>query len=179
MYIAGYDNPGLAEWRVEIREISDGSPSLLMPLADEPTLENDNRIRLRMLVHVNSGILLQGVHEFKLQLGTGDPTVWVDIDETTPITFFNNPTPQDGDALAANSEDPSHDGHEVRNQTYVESNWFTNSVSEVQAEQDAMWDFSLYVNTSVAGDYAFRIVMNNGDELAEYAARPIVHVTGP
>lgn len=173
MYIAGYDYPGLPGWRMEIRDISDGSSSLLMPLADAEmpaNLSAGDGLRLRLLVQVEDGILpLQGL-TFKLQVNG------VDVAEDTPITFLNNPTPMNGVALVPSSEDPLFDSPLVRPQTYVESNSFTNSVSAVEDGYYAMWDFSLRVdNETPNGDYIIQIVTEEGP-LPIQVALPVIHV---
>jgi hypothetical protein len=158
IYVAGYDNPGLSEWRIEKRDLIYGSSSLLVPLSGQntnPTVSEGQQFRLRMLLHVDSGTLLQVKNEqFKLQFFS-DGNNWEDVADGSAIAFWHNPTPYNGDATLGNSEDPTH-GDPIRYQTYVQENCFTNSVSNIEASEDGMWDFSLIVN--VAGTYEFRIV---------------------
>jgi hypothetical protein len=198
MYVAGYQNPGLAEWRIEKRALGDGSLNWLAPLAPENvpvTLNNGEIFRLRMLVHVSSGTLLVGSQQFKLQFEHctvdqfGHCTVdcaWADVTNGSAIAFHDNPTPVNGDALLKNTEDPSHDdSHDTKGQTYVEktyiveTNSFTNAVSTVSSDEDAMWDFSLEVkNGAPSGCYRLRIVKDDGDDtpLNTYLVYPILTV---
>jgi hypothetical protein len=184
LYAAGYDNPGLAEWRVEKRNLSDGSFGLLQPLTplNTPTvLDNLDEFRLRILMHVESGTLLKNEQHFKLQLAEENPSGncedYEDVTNTTAIAFMDNLTPADGKALIGSTEDPSHNGHVTRNQTYEEMNNFTNSASTIIAGEDGMWDFPLYVNMTPLGTYCFRIVREDGTTpLNHYAVYPEVQI---
>ena len=165
MYVAGYDNPGLPGWRMEIRNIGDGSSVLLeqrlIGIGDGPVLlAPGEKFRLRMLVGVERGTLPLAGQRFKLQVDG------YDINGDTPIVFWDNPTLVDGDMIPSSLEPKPLDDYEVLPQTYVESNVFTNSVSGVEEGNYAMWDFSLRVNdTAASGDYEISIVKENGDPL--------------
>jgi hypothetical protein len=185
-YVAGYYNPGVPDLRIEKRDLDDLSPSFLQPLNDQDypiPVTVGEAFRLRILLHVESGPLLQSGQQFKLQYGEENGAcsvaTYADVSDLTDIAFKNNPTALDGTALIVSSADPSHSGHITFEQTYEEQNGFTNSVSTIPIESDGMWDFSLYVNGAVSGDYCFRIVKDNGALLDGYDVYPEVAVTTP
>jgi hypothetical protein len=174
MYVAGYANPGLAQWRIEKRSLEDGALNLLEPLTSDQdmpaSLSVGERFRLRMLIHVDSGTLLSNGQQFRLQFGIkkeeNPPSSWSDVTNGSVIAFFDNPTPSDGDYLMENPEDPSHIEDTTRPQSYEEENGFTNSVSRIEAGQDGLWDFSLYLNNEAPlGTYWFRIVREDDNPL--------------
>lgn len=179
MYVAGYDNPGLAEWRIEKRTLDDGTSALLEPLAAQnmwATFSDNQAFRLRMLLHVESGTLLVNEQEFKLQYEICGSDTWFDVNDTSPIVFNTNPTPFHGDGLLGTPDDPTHNGHITHNQIYVDTNSFTNSISTIESGDDGMWDFSLLVNPGYSGDYCLQIVKDNGESIGDYIFTPILHL---
>lgn len=133
--------------------------------------------RLRMLMHVGSGTLSLSGQSFKLQYAqtaTCSSGSYSDMTLTTPIAYYNNATPADGASLTTNGNDPTHSGHTVRAQTYEEQNNFTNSVSSVSPNEDALWDFSLVVTAGASENtsYCVRMVTSAGATLSTYSQYP-------
>jgi hypothetical protein len=91
----------------------------------------------------------------------------------TLIAFNDNASPADGSALTSNANDPTHSGDTVVNQTYIESNDFTNSEANIPSGQDGKWDFSLIDNGAPANTtFCFRVVRSNGTALDTYSVYP-------
>jgi hypothetical protein len=194
MYVAGYINPWLADWRVSKRELSDGSLDIL-ELISPTELQNTSvnmadggQFRLRMLLHIGDNPLARSAQQFKLQYGVSDSPgecgscSYHDVTDNTTIAFNDNPIASDGTALTllGSAEDPSHFGHTIYNQTYEEFNNFTNSESEINTGEDGMWDFSLSVVGALVEDiYCLRIVKNDGTLLDSYNVYPEVTVVAP
>jgi hypothetical protein len=184
MYVAGYDNPGLPEWRIEKRSLVSGSAAFLEPLDLQDTgvtIAPGGKFRLRMLIHVEAGTLLAGAGKFKLQFEVNDGG-WADVNESTPIAFFKNFTPIDGDPILANGEDPVYKdpttgkAYPIRYQSYEDSLGFSNSMSGIGPGEDGMWDFSLQATPgSPAGTYQLRIV-NDNSELEGYNSYPVIRI---
>jgi hypothetical protein len=137
--------------------------------------------RLRILLHVDNSPLPSSGKNFKLQFavqnGTCDASFtgesYTDVTAATAIAYYNNSTPADGAALAANASDPTHGGDTIVNQTYEELNNFTNSQGAIPAGQDGKWDFSLIDNSAPADTtYCFRVVMSDGTLLDTYSVIP-------
>ena len=192
VYAAGYYNPGVPDLRIAKRNRLDLLPSFLQPLNDQDnpiSIGDDEEFRLRILLHVADGPLLQSGQQFRLQYGVKGLSVcadlsdasYIDVSDSTPIAFYDNPTALDGTALIVSSADPSHSGHITFEQTSEEQNGFTNSVSTIPIESDGMWDFSLQATAS--GTYCIRIVRDDGTEvgvpLEAYTFYPKVTVTIP
>lgn len=134
--------------------------------------------RVRAVIEVSGAPLAAGMEEFKLQYAgkgfgscdapSGTPSTYADVTTSTPIAFYNNPTPSDGAALTANANDPSADV----NQTYEELNNFT-ATSQVAVGDRAMWDFALKDNGApVNTAYCLRVVKNDGTPLELYSKHP-------
>lgn len=139
--------------------------------------------RLRMLVHIGDSILNTSGQNFKLQFaeksGTCDTgfsgETYADVTGSTLIAYNNNATPSDGAGLTSNANDPTHSGHTIVNQTYRESNNFTNAISAISAGEDGKWDFSLIDNSAPSNtSYCFRIVKSDGTTLDTYNNIPEV-----
>lgn len=138
--------------------------------------------RLRMLVHVSAAELVSNGKNFKLQIATRSGTcdtsfigeTYADVSPSSgDIRFFDNTTPSNGANLTGNGNDPIHGGDIIKDQTYVESNNFTNSTSAVLVGEDAMWDFALIDNSAPAStNYCFRIVESDGTTMDTYARIP-------
>jgi len=148
--------------------------------------------RIRALVHVDSSNVAQSGLNLKLQYATrGNDAVcdtsfsgesYVDIGTASgAITYFDNPTNSDGQAIIATANDPSHNSpaHAVIAQSYEEINNFTNGNSAVNAGQDAMWDFALRDNNSGGGAYCFRVIKADGSLLSTYSIVPQITIPGP
>jgi hypothetical protein len=124
--------------------------------------------RLRLLLHIDTNELLQNGKYLKLQYAPksgsvcGDDETFTDVTSTSTIAFYDNSNVNDGDALIANDNDPTHNGHTIKRQTYVESNNFINAISMVNIGEDGMWDFSLQDNgASPLTPYCFQVVKAN------------------
>ncbi|MEM3063079.1 MAG: hypothetical protein QW303_06025, partial [Nitrososphaerota archaeon] len=145
------------------------------------TLTSSGQIfRLRLLINVATGTLSLAGQEFKLQFGTSTgsscalspPSSWFDITTSTLIGFYNNPTPFDGQALTANTNDPSN-SYTKTNQTYEELNNFTNSQSSILTGQNGMWDFALFDNGAPSNTtFCFRVVKSDNNLLYSYQYYP-------
>jgi hypothetical protein len=181
MYVAGYDSPALPRWRVEKRDLGDGSSGFLVPLSSQDTeasIAVADTFRLRMLIRVDSGTLPLDGQPFKLQFRERNSADWFDVTSTSDIAFWDNPTPRHGDAIVGNREDPRDDPSNpnpttmILCQTYVEEDAaFTNAISAVGEGQSGLWDFSLHAFTDLTGKtYEFRIVKENGSLLDGYDA---------
>ena len=97
--------------------------------------------------------------------------------EDSLITWNDNSTPSHGAALTNNAGDPSHSGHTVVNQSYLEGNPFTNNQSAINDGQDGLWDFSLVDNGAQVGStYCFRVVGSNGTPLSTYSTYPEITI---
>jgi len=139
--------------------------------------------RTRMLLHVTDINLGASGQAFKLQFagkgaGTcaapsaGTPAAYTDVTAATVIAYNDNVSPADGAALTANANDPTHGAETVVNQTYGESNNFTNPTA-INAGQDGEWDFSLIDNGAAASTtYCLRAVRSTGTALDTYTAYP-------
>jgi hypothetical protein len=178
LYIAGYNNPFLSQPRVEKRSINDLTLSFLKPIEVPPSFTIGEDFRLRMLINVQSGVLLQG-NQFRLQYQylDGVPN-WQDVDDnlSSHIAFKDNPTPEDGDILMGNTQDPSN-GYPTLNQTYEEVNPFSIATSKIETGYNGIWDFSLVVNASaLLGQYSLRIVKDDGSPLDVYSAYPEITI---
>jgi hypothetical protein len=99
----------------------------------------------------------------------GSPNAWTTVGTgvSTLIAFKDNATPADNNALTANAADPTYGGgtYTMRNQTYEESNTFTDSQVAIGANEIGKWDFSLHDNTvydRTAQTFCFRVVRSNG-----------------
>ena len=188
MYIAGYWNPNLPEWRIEKRRLDNGSMAFL----PEPSLADPNvsitvspgeQFRLRLLIKVTSGTLLPNAQQFRLQFSSScnddDDDSWTEVTRDTAIAFADNLTAVHGYPLVGNPADPAETGVLTRNQTYVEGECkedvpecdytFANSVSAIEAFEAGMWDFSLKAkDVALAGTYYLRVVTADGDPLNNY-----------
>jgi hypothetical protein len=157
------------------------------PLADQDTAATltsaGQAFRLRLLLHVGSGKLILNGQNFKLQFAqrgsdnqcdtSFNGENYADVTTSTLIAYNDNPTPSDGAALTANSNDPTHGSDVIVNQTYEELNPFTNSQGAINSNQDGKWDFSLKDNGAPASTtYCFRVVKADGSPLDSYSVIP-------
>jgi hypothetical protein len=142
--------------------------------------------RLRILINSVNQFLSRGENlklQFAEKSGTCDAgfvgETYVDVTGATDIAFNNNPTPANGATLTPNANDPTYSGYTVVNQTYVESNNFTNSVAPVLSSQAGKWDFSLVDNGVTPGtSYCFRVVRADNSLLDSYTVIPEVTTGG-
>jgi hypothetical protein len=163
------------------------------PLANQDTAATltsaGQAFRLRLLLHVTNKLALNG-QSFKLQFAqrgadglcdTGfSGETYADVTTSTVIAYNDNPTPTDGSALTANSNDPTHGTDTIVNQTYEELNNFTNSVAAISSGQDGKWDFSLRDNGAPASTtYCFRVVKSDGTLLNAYSVIPQITTAAP
>ncbi len=136
------------------------------------TLSSTNQVfRLRMNIRNDFGNLFVDGKNFKLQYvdkGTGTcaspsggtPAVYTDVTSVTSIAFQDNPTPADDAALTPNANDPTDGGRTIVNQSYVESNPFTNNQASITNQsQSGKWDFALRDNgANPETTFCFRVV---------------------
>lgn len=144
--------------------------------------------RLRVLLHIGVSDLFTNEGNFKLQFAqrgvdnqcdtSFSGETYDDVTTTTVIAYNNNSTPDDGQNLTSNTNDPSHGADSILNQTYEEANNFSNSASSggvINLGQDGMWDFSLKDNNAPANTtYCFRIVKSDGSLLDTYTVIPAI-----
>lgn len=140
-------------------------------------------IRLRLLLEVGGDDLASSGTSSLLQVvekpaGGCSAATFSTVSGTTDITWIDNSTPADGAALTANPQDPRHSatttGHAVLDQTYNESNKFTNSQGKVDGGADMLFDFAISVSTTSIDDvskmgktYCFRAVQEAGGSFAQ------------
>ena len=143
------------------------------------------KFRLRLLMGVGTANLDVSGQTFKIQFASkgggscASPTgAYADVATTTLLAFFNNTAPTNGSAMTASTDDPTHGGTTIVNQSYIESNIFSNSQAAVNSGQDAKWDFSMQDNGAVSDTaYCFRIVKSDGTALDTYTVYPAL-ITG-
>lgn len=174
---------------------NDNSADVGAPLAAQNAIgavdAEGQAFRLRTAVHIAQLDLPVSGQAFKLQFaGRGDgtcelpsngtPADYVDVTGATAIAFNDNAAPADGAALTVNAADPTHGAHTNRPQSYEESGTFTNSVSGVTRNQDALWDFSLKENGMTPGEvYCLRVVKDDGAALNGYEVYPQLILNAP
>ncbi len=142
--------------------------------------------RLRLLIHVDDAEVAIGEENFKLQFaeksGSCDTSfsgeTYSDVTGASLISFNDNASPSDSDALTPNVDDPTHGADVVVNQNYEELNNFTNS-AVIPAGQDGKWDFSLIDNGAATNtSYCFRVVKSDDTELETYSTIPEITTSG-
>ncbi len=141
--------------------------------------------RLRLLIEVSAADLASSGAVFRLQfaekVSTCDPAVsgesYADVTPSTILAYNDNATPSDGAALTTNANDPLNGGSGIE-QTYEESNTFTNSVNSINNGESGLWDFALIENGMDAGqDYCLRVVKSDGSLLEGYNVFPEISLT--
>lgn len=152
------------------------------PLAAQNTTASlanpGDQFRTRLVLDMAGDNARAGLDDFKLQYAgkgfgscespSGTPSTYTDVTTSTPISYYDNPTPSNGAALTPNANDPSHD----INQTYVEASPFT-SINPTPTGDGSMWDFSLYDNGANGNTtYCLRVVKNDGTVLSSYSKYP-------
>ena len=155
--------------------VSNNTPVLL--------LTDDQKFRLRMLLHVDNVDLPVLADNFKLQFapafGACDTKFigenYIDVTDTTLIAYNDNTSVSavDGAPMSPNAGlDPTHLGHTNTPQSYEELN-NASTLNTVPAGQDGIWDFSLKVNGAPTNvKYCFRVVKSNGAALNSYSYIP-------
>jgi len=187
MFVAGYESLSLPHWRTVKRRLLDGS--LGLPLSVSNIISSSD-FRCKILIHVDSPGLQIADQPFKLQYAIKPDTVncgtldmYTDILRTgTHIIFTDTQIGLDGsNAIPGNLQDPGHAEHIIRYQTLETVNGFTNLISEINADEDGLWDFSL--NAQTPGTYCLRIVRDDltpdGGDLSVYETYPIINVVPP
>ncbi len=163
------------------------------PLANQDTgaeaPEQGTPFRLRTLLHVGGDGATTSLDTFKLQYavrsGTCDTSfsgeTYSDVDTSSgDIRFYNNSAPSDGAALTINSNDPEHGTHATISQSYEEANNFTNNISSLASNSDALWDFALVDSSAPPVTfYCFRIVKSSGATLDTYSVIPEIRTNSP
>jgi hypothetical protein len=183
MYIAGYEQPGLADWRIEIRNASDGDlvVPLPQPLADQNNpadVDADEPFLLKILIQVADNDLPLGQGVFKLQVAAEClRKAYIDVGHVDSGILFNQAIGTDGSAAKPTGEDPFNIGETTSYQSYEIENPFINGVSEILDGENGLWEFSLIPKT--AGNYCFRIVNNDNTELDGYDLYPEINVLSP
>lgn len=125
--------------------------------------------RLRLLVSVASAGVIANDTTLKLQFagkgaGTcasplGTPAAYTDVTGATAIAYKDNASVVTGTTLISNANDPVDGVNVIINQTYVESNNFSNTAGAIQIGEDGKWDFALVDNGATDGEtYCFRVV---------------------
>lgn len=154
------------------------------PLAGQNTATSSppqsKPFRLRLLLGITLAELGIGNKNFKLQYaqrtGTCDTgfigETYVDVSTNSgDIRYFDNASTADGTALTSNANDPDN-SNPVIEQTYEESNNFTN-ISVIGISEDGLWDFSLIDFSAPAStNYCFRAVLDDGSLLNSYSVIP-------
>lgn len=140
--------------------------------------------RLRLALHISNADLSSGDKSFKLQFAQRSGTCDTSFNGETyadvatgggAIRFYDNASPNDGDNLTSNGNDPTHGGDSVVDQTYEEANNFTNTTATIGDGEDGLWDFALVDNSASAStNYCFRVVRSNDDLLQNYSVIPEV-----
>jgi hypothetical protein len=141
--------------------------------------------RLRLLLHIATNDFVAGTQDFKLQAapksGTCDLAysgeTFSDVSPSSgAIRYNDNAAAANGAVISTMAADPTHSGHAVSAQTYVESNNFS-STSRLSAGQDGMWEFSLIDFSAANGSsYCFRVVKADGSAIATPEVVPEINM---
>ncbi|MBI4033922.1 MAG: hypothetical protein HY378_00020 [Candidatus Brennerbacteria bacterium] len=188
LYIAGRDAIlGDGEWRVERYNANNGNTnwgnSLGATNASSTFPARRTAVRLRTLIHIATSTLATSSQSFKLQHATSSGVcdtgfsgeTYTDVATSTGDIRFGfelNPGVSGGAAALPNFRDPTHSGHNVVEQTYVDSGTFTSTTS-IPVGEDGLWDFALENFSAPAGTtYCFRVVKSDGSLLDTYSQIP-------
>ena len=172
MYLAGYQNPGIPKWHIQKRQLSDGSVGL--PI--DPVIKG-NTFRSQILLGVDNAPLAPNKADFLLQIGECKIPQGCDSCEAYSYSFVSDVSPiswnskeRDGmQALIGVPEYPVYDltfsGYDIRYQTFVEEQNFTN-FTQINIGESGLWDFSLLAN--VVGTYCLRTVIIDDEQPEGY-----------
>ena len=177
-------------WFANIASTTPGSPLAVQNATATAQLVASSTLRLRELIRVGGSIVNSSSQAFNLQYvdaGTGscaspsggNPASYTNVGTSTGIfQYFGNGGGLDGTALGPTSTDPVDGTSTIVNQTYDESNPFSNSQGAIPAGQDGKWDFSLTDSGAKVGEtYCFRPVTASGTVFASYAVYPSVVIS--
>jgi len=171
-------------WFTNMASTSVGSPLAAQNTTTTAQLVNGSAFRLRLLVRVTGSVLNTGGQSFNLQYvdaGTGScaspsggtPATYTNVSTLSGDFYFLNNGIADGGALVATSTDPVDGANTVNNETYEQSNPFTNSQSAIAAGADGKWDFALQTGGATVGaTYCFRAAIASGTAFSSYAVYP-------
>lgn len=137
--------------------------------------------RLRMNLHIGTAELGASGGSYKLRYapkGSGAcsavaGTSYSDVTDSSDIRYADNPNLTSGMSLTTSTDDPSHSGHTLVHQFYLETGTttFTNSTA-IPAGQDGVWDFALTTGSAAPGSYCFKITTSTGTDLNTYTQYP-------
>jgi len=134
----------------------------------------------------NFGVAIQataGTTSDTINIDDIEVTVYYIVADPTDISYYDNPTPNSGDAITYHAGTDPTDSGTYTAQTYQESDNFGVS-NNIAANTDGIWDLSLYDNGAPAGTtYCFRMVKADGSPLDTYTNYPMITtfstVSGP
>jgi hypothetical protein len=173
-------------WFANIASSSVGSPLAAQNTTTTAQLVTSSTFRLRMLIRVTGSQLNSSTQAFNLQYvdaGTGscaapsggNPSSYANISTSTGIFQYLNNGITDGGALVSTSTDPVDGSSTIVNETYDQSNPFSNSQGAIPAGADGKWDFALQDNGAKVGEtYCFQAVTASGTAFSSYAVYPTV-----
>jgi len=153
------------------------------------TLSNPgDAFRLRTLVALTSAGAVGSDLNLKLQFAgkgagtcsspSGTPSSYTDVTGATTIAYKDNASVTTGTTLTSNANDPIDGGTVIINQTYVESNNFSNTAGAIQAGEDGKWDFALFDNGGADGEtFCFRLA-TSFSVLDSYTYYPEITLAG-
>jgi hypothetical protein len=174
-------------WFTNIASSSVGSPLDPQNTTTTAQLVTSSTFRLRMLIRVTGSQVNSSSQAFNLQYvdaGTGScvspsggtPASYTNVSTSTGLfQYLNNAGVTDGVALVPTSTDPVDGTSTVVNETYDESNPFSNSQGAIAVGADGKWDFALQDDAAKVGEtYCFRAVTASGTAFSSYAVYPTV-----
>ncbi len=195
LYVGGYDSTGANQWRYEKRNTSTGATSFTAPTvaAAANTAYSagvNDIVHLRMLINVSAAALYSNIASLKLQVasksGTCDTAfsgeTYVDVAGSSgSVRYYDNTSLANGAATSALAGDPTDGANATLQQTYQESNNFSNPTT-VNLTQDGLWDFAIGDSDpahTALGAYCFRAVNSDGTTTnISYSAIPELQYCG-
>ena len=86
---------------------------------------------------------------------------YADVSTSTPVRYYNNPTPASGAAYVTSANDPTRTGITSVPQGYFETTPFT-FATNVPGNQDSLWDVALTTSGVAPGQvYCLRVINSN------------------
>ena len=173
-------------WFTNIASSSVGAPLAAQNTTTTAQLVSSSTFRLRMLIRVTGSQVNSSSQSFNLQYvdaGTGNcgspsggnPASYTNISTSTGLFQYLNDGITDGGALVPTSTDPVDGTSTVVNETYDQSNPFTDSQGAIAAGADGKWDFALTDSGAKVGEtYCFRAVTASGTAFSSYGVYPTV-----